>query len=652
MLFLFTIFDKEIYSTCMKKYISLLILLISVNIVAQEPTNISKKAKSLYAKAKLEYGKSNIDLAIEYLKKAVKKESNYYDAYVAMSELYEIKKNDSLAIVNMKKAISIDSTQASDYYYLAESEFRLGKYTDAIKSYSKSLSKISPSSAKYKKAILKLDRCETALEIISQPVEFNPQKLDSSINTAKDEYWPSMSLDGKTLIVTRLMSDGVLNNPYPMERFQEDFYMSKMVDNKWQPITDVGSPLNTRDNEGAQTISSDGKTIYFTACNRKGGYGGCDIYTSNLVNDTWSKPVNLGGLINSKYWDVQPTISSNSNVLIFASERPGGKGGSDLWMSRRDESGNWQSPKNLKGINTSNDEMSPFLHADGRTLYFASNGYPTVGGHDIYISTVTDSGTFSAPKNIGYPINTYKDESGLIVDAKGENAYYSSNISGNKDIYTFVLPKEVRSNPVTYIKGVVIDAVSKKSLQAVVELINLSTDEVENKILSKVDDGFMLSLPKGNNYSFTTEKKGYLFNSLNISLNNESFLEPLLVTIELERISKDKVVVLNNTFYGFDSSEISPESFGEINRVYNLLIDNPSMKIEVSGHTDNIGSEEHNLQLSDKRAKSVYNYLVKKGVKAERLIWKGYGSSKPIAENDTVDGQKKNRRTEIKVLDL
>jgi outer membrane protein OmpA-like peptidoglycan-associated protein len=439
---------------------------------------------------------------------------------------------------------------------------------------------------------------------------------------------------------------------------QEDFYASQLADGQWQPSEPLSS-VNTENNEGAQSISSDGKLLFFTICGREDGHGSCDIYFSGNRKGVWSKALNAGIPVNSGAWETQPSISANGKTLFFVSNRSDGKGGTDLWQCDLlgfSERGMpvWSKPVNLgDSINTPGNENSPFIHSDGQTLYFASDYWDGLGGYDIFYSRKVNN-TWTKPRNIGYPINSFRDEQGLIVDALGHNAYYSSDRPGSqrKDIYTFELYEDARPVPVTYIKGKVMDADTGEPLCANVELIDVQDSSSFIKVESCWEIGeFLICLPLGKEYAFNVDKEGYLFYSENYQMKEiKDYVNPFILEIKLKKIEAGSSVVLRNVFFKTDSYELLPESRVELNKLTDFLKSNPTIHIELEGHTDNVGSEEYNLNLSQARAKEVFNYLSGNGIKQERMTFKGYGYSRPISTNDTPEGRALNRRTEFKIL--
>jgi outer membrane protein OmpA-like peptidoglycan-associated protein len=430
---------------------------------------------------------------------------------------------------------------------------------------------------------------------------------------------------------------------------------SRKLGANWEAAKEIPGEINTDDNEGAMTISPDGSYMVFTGCERRDGLGSCDLYISFFMNGQWTKPVNMHDPINTRFKETQPSISYDGRTLYFASNRPGTLGGLDLWMSTRDDNWNFGKPVNLGSVvNTKDDDQSPFIHTDNQTLYFCSRGHLGMGRNDIFVARKNAKGEWDSAVNIGYPINTVEDEPGLIVDRQGEYAYISSsnkNSVGGLDIFYFKLPKEAKPQPVTYLKGKVFDVYTKNTLASTFELVDLETGTTVNKSTTGKDGQFLVTLPGGKNYMLNVSSKGYLFYSQNLSLKNYTKTEPYVQDIGLNPIKAGEKITLNNIFFKTNSFELESQSKSELNKLVSFLKENNTVRIEISGHTDNQGTPEKNKTLSQNRAKAVNDYLVKEGILAARLIWKGYGETQPVAKNDTETGRAQNRRTEIKVIE-
>jgi tetratricopeptide (TPR) repeat protein len=616
---------------------------------AQNLHTHSNRALRVYNQGKESYEFFDLGNAEKFLKEAIIIDNTFYEAYMLLGEMMSKQRRFSESADYYKKAVRIDSLFYKPVFFpLANAEMMCGRYSDALSDYNVYLLQPGISEKNKKSALKSLEDCKFAIQSIKNPVPFTPVNLGDSINTADDEYWPSITVDGQTLMFTRQISTG-RSNP----KTQEDFYISHLYNQKWAKAKNAGYPLNTSQNEGAQTLSSDGRYMYFTACERPDGLGKCDIYYSSFDGKNWSLPVNIGPPVNTKAWESQPSISANGRMLFFTSNRPGGIGGMDLWYSILSDAGSWKTPVNLgKVINTEGDEMSPFIHFDGKTLYFSSNGRTGMGGSDIYFSKMNDDTTWTEPVNLGYPINTFNDEAGLIIDAGGKMAYFSSkrDEARGKDIFSFNVYESVRPESVSYFKGTVYELGTGRILTAGYELVNLNTGRVIVSGLTDYKGTFLVCLSSDNNYGLNVSKDGYLFYSDNFMFEGiHSASEPFIKRIDLSPIKVGEKLRLSNVFYQFDSWTIKKESFPELNRVVRLLSENINIIVEIGGYTDSIGTREYNMELSEKRAKSVLDYLVGKGITADRLKFKGYGAASPISDNVTDDGRKLNRRTEIKI---
>ncbi|MDB5110545.1 MAG: oprF 5 [Mucilaginibacter sp.] len=620
--------------------------LFTVTVYAQQSpySTADKEAIKYYALASQSLDDHQYDDAIALLSKAIAADSKFIEAHSQLADVFRLKKYNKQAIEEYKKVIDLNPEfNRGLYMKLGEIEINEAQYSQAQRHLEKYLTYPNLTAQNSFLAQKLIKDCTFSIEALQHPVAFKPVNMGPEINTAADEYSPVATADEKRIIFTRQVN----NN--------EDFYQSTNQNGKWLSASYLSDRINTPNfNEGSESISQDGKFLFFTGCNRPDGLGRCDIYIAQKKGDSWGKPFDLSQPVNTSGWESQPSISADGRTLYFVSNRKGGYGGYDIWKSVLTSKG-WGEPENLgPNINTSFSEQSPFIHADDSTLYFCSNGWPGMGGLDLFVSKLGKDGKWQKPENLGYPINTNGNESGLTISANGATAYFASNNlngSGGFDIYTFELPVKVRPHVVTYVKGIVNDAKTKQPLEAAVEIIDLQNNNSVYQDYSSVEQGdFLATITSGKNYGLNISKSGYLFYSENFSLIGHESNNPFNISVLLQPIEIGNKVILKNIFFDTNKFEIKPESIPELQKLIDFLTVNPTLQIEISGHTDNVGNDQANQTLSENRAKSVYNYLIANKIATARLIFKGYGKTQPIAPNTTEEGRSKNRRTEFKIV--
>ena len=609
------------------------------------------------------------------------------------SALYQ--SNSSEAIHCFEKAIDLDSTfiepnimlaewyldthkpmQAKKYYYaavainpaffpqawmeLGKLELDEGNFEQAKANYQRFL-QYDKRGDHRTDALLGVKTADFRKYALAHPVPFNPVNLGPNVNSVDDEYLPALTVDGGTLVFTRRFPRKPTTTATTAE--EEDFYTSQRTASGWSKAIRMAEPVNSNDNEGAQCVSQDGRVMFFTACGRRDGGGRCDIYMCTNKGDKWSRPRNLGPDVNSAAWESQPSFSIDGKTLYFSSDRKGGYGGKDIWKTVF-MNGHWTAPENLgPTINTPGDESSPYIHYDDKTLYFSSNGHVGMGGLDLFLSHCTDTG-WETPTNLGYPINSAGDESGLIVAANGSTAIYASEREGGfggQDLYAFELPVEVRAAVTFNVKGCVYDKKSQQKLKCFIQVFDVTREdrvkEVAEVSSDAVDGSYMVSLPNSGSYAFQISADGYLFYSENFDFEVGNANAPdgkaysFSRDIALTPIEVGESIVLSNVFFAFGTSTLLEESRVDLDKVLDIMQKNPSLKVELAGHTDNIGKPADNQRLSEQRAKAVFDFLVDKGVASERLSYKGYGDTKPVADNSTEEGRAQNRRTTFTVVE-
>lgn len=641
----------------MLKYFTVILVLVCSYSFGQISSTAQKKIVKLFEQAKSSYQMNNYAVSISLLNEVLAIDHRFVDAYMMKSDIYQELDSLELQLESLEQAIRIDPEKNPKLYFVqGNAYYRTGKYKQAISAYENYLDRVDHKAVFVERANQNIQKCNGSIRLLNHPVPFDSVNLGENINSEDDEYWPSITVDGKTLIFTRLVG-ARRSSGQPSATAQEDFYTSQLVNGSWQPCQPL-SEINTPYNEGAQSVSTDGKLLFFTACTRQDGIGSCDIYFSMNKSGNWSVPKNAGKPVNSPSWESQPSISANGESLYFVSNRAGGKGGMDIWkcdLKGFSELGVpiWGQAVNLgDSINTPGNETSPFIHSDGKTLYFASDYWPGLGGYDMFFSR-KNGNLWTGAKNLGFPINTNKDEQGLVVDASGDNAYYSSDRPGSRgmDIYSFRLHSNAKPTPVSYIKGKIIDNETGEAICAKVELTDLDNSASPIQGESCWDKGeFLMCLPVGKEYAFNVSKEGYLFYSENFQLKEvKGIVDPKLLEIKLKKIEVGESVTLRNVFFNTDSYELLPQSKVELKRLIDFLNQNKSLHIEIGGHTDNVGTFEYNQKLSTLRAQAVYEYLLNQDISRHRMSFNGYSYSIPMSSNDSEIGRALNRRTEFKI---
>lgn len=504
------------------------------------------------------------------------------------------------------------------------------------------------------KALKELDnyiaQCQTAKELMAKPLNYEIINLGPNVNSKYSDYAPVISAD-ETMLIFTSKRNTTTGGGYDEinDCYYEDVLVSYHIDSTWTPAKGIGEPINTGGHDACIGLSPDGQKLFVYRSNQKEAE---DIFVSDLNGDKWKTPVKLNNNINTNFWESHATITADEQTLYFTSSKPGGKGGKDIYISKRKADGDWGPAEDLSAkINTDYDEDCPYIHPDGKTLYFSSMGHKSMGGYDIFKTVYNeDTKEWTEPENIGYPINTTDDDLFLVWSADGTRAYFSSirpDTYGEKDIY--VAKKKEVSNFVVVLKGKVVDKVTKKPISAVLNVNNLTTGEMVGVFTSNSSTGkFIVVLPAGKDFSVTAEAAGYVFHSEHINIVEQNKFFEVEETIELQPIgTKDKVLALNNVFFDYSKSSLRPQSKIELNKLADLLKSNKDLFVEIAAHTDSIGSQIYNMQLSNERAKSVVNYLVANGVDSSRLSAIGYGEDFPLSSNRTLAGRQLNSRSEF-----
>ncbi|MFD2522634.1 OmpA family protein [Emticicia soli] len=624
----------------MKRLFSLLLFIyISGATMAQD-----QKAKEFYDKGVKSFVARKPSDATESLLKAIEQDSTYADAYFKLGQMSETARNEGNAMKYYAKAIQFKPEEPSyrqAYTYVGTRALRAGDYQKAKPLLEYALKQSPPGSMIVKQLNKQLETCNFAIEAQQKKLSFAAKDMGEAINFKTYQYFPVLTADNETLFFTARSNEG-----------DENLFSSQFVDGKWSKPESISSNINTPANEGTCSISADGRTLVFTSCDAKDSFGSCDLYISKKVGDEWSAPENLGLNINTHEWEAQPSLSNDGHILYFSSKRRGGFGEKDLWMSEL-VNNVWSPAVNLGNtINTDKDDISPFIHANGHTLFFASEGHTGMGGFDLFM-TEQKLNTYTKPQNLGYPINTHEDQVALFITSDGKKGYYSFNTKQTTRLYEFDIPQELstRFSRVNYVKGIVQDAQTKKNISADIELIDLKTGKTIERVKSDTKTGqYTAVLPNGSHFGLFINKDNYFNKSLSFDFSEKTDANGKTVNVSLEPIRKDVDIVLNNIFFDSGKAELRPESFAELDKLLLLLKGNPQVKVEISGHTDNVGKDTDNLALSQSRADAVVSYLVSKGAIATNVKAVGYGETRPIAANDTDENRQMNRRIEMKIF--
>jgi len=614
----------------------------------------NKKAIDLYIEADNFRVRGQFAEAISLLNQAIDKDKKFFEAYYRLGLVYLSKKDYAQAIQYYEKGLSLTSDPVKQkvfWYDLGDSYFYQGKYDEAVKYFSEFLTVEKNNKQRIEHANQVLKNVEFIKQGAAVAARYKLRPLSDTVNRFVLQYFPVLTADQQELIFTRRVG----NNPDD----DEDLVICRKDGRgRWLSPQSISPHINSSLNEGTSTISADGRLLIFTSCVGREGFGSCDLFESRKVGDDWSEPVNLGVNVNSSEWESQPSLSADGRTLYFVSDRRGSIGRRDIWVTYQNDKGQWTKAKNIgKPVNSVYDEMSPFIHVNNQTLYFASNGLTGFGGYDIFYSEKDTSNAWSAPVNIGAPINDHEDQFSLFITADGKKGYFAreeskaGGLSASK-LYEVEIPEESqvkhRSN---YVKGVIRDKKTKHPLAADVELINIEKNERASLVRSdSVTGQYLIVLTQGAEYALYVNKQGYLFTSENFNYSSVKDFKPIVQNIDLEPAKSGSIAILNNIFFEFDKYDLQEKSKTELQEIVKFLNNNPSLKVEIGGHTDNVGSVDYNQQLSEKRAKSVYDYLMKAGIAKSRLLSKGYGSKQPIVENTSEENRQMNRRIEFKIL--
>lgn len=619
---------------------------------------LDKKTDKKYQEGIDYLRKGSYNLAGQQMRYVISVEPGCVDAYFVLGLVNFKKSNNNFieAEANFRKVIELcPGYDIYTYYYLGEIYYGQENFEMAVQyltEFMKDVDKIRKDED-YNRATELLRYSGFYVEMIKKPVPFEP-KVVEGISTPGNEYLPILSPDNQMALFTReIKIDPSKNSLIQETRLKEKFlYSMRMDDGKFDAGEEMPDPFNIFDNEGGATLTADNNTLCYTVCKfdfiKK--YLNCDIYMSENTGGEWGKIRSLSDKVNLPgSWESQPSISADGRILYFISDRPGGFGGYDIYRSVKNEPGEWGTPINLGAmINTSGNEKSPFIHPDGKTLYFSTDGLLGLGGYDVFYAKLDENGNWSKPKNIGYPINSPEDEVGLFVSTDGTQGFFASNKYNGKggwDLYSFDLYDAARPERVLFIKGNVKSESSAEPLKAHIELKNIETKRISEIPMDTLTGNYVAVAPFNSDYIMTVKKADHVYESKYIAKVDSVFKTPAKVDIEMKPIELNKSYRINDIYFPFNSCDLTLESKVVLDQLMDFLNENRTISIEVQGHTDNIGNDAFNLKLSESRAQSVYNYLIEQGILEARLTYQGFGKSMPVSDNDTEEGRAKNRRT-------
>lgn len=613
--------------------------------------SVTGKIHKKFEEARNAYNHGKLEHARKLFTEIIRQTPSFIDARIQLGSVYFDLKDYQQAEKNFSEAIRLDSFyKVKIFYTLSLAQYRLDKFEEAKGNMEIFLAREIYNNDLLNKAKVLYKNILFASEAILKKETLHLKRIEAFYSNFS-EYMPCVQADGNRAYFTRRSPLG-----------DEDIYMAYKTDTNWSepvPLEVVNSHLN----EGSPSISADGNFLVFTSCDRIDRIGGCDLYYCEWNGKQWSSPRNLGEQVNTPAYESQACISNNGKTLHFVSNRKGTLGGLDIWVTHKKNDGQWSVPRNLgPPVNSTGDEVSPFLHPNGITLYFASDGHGGIGGKDLFVSKLDSTLNWTQPLNLGFPINSTGDESSWIVLPDGKTAWMASDqeylgnsaVKPNLDLYEIVLPAALQITPSTYVKLRIYDHHTKSPVQAVIKIFNLNAQLLIETQKANESGEILFSVPTGSDYAVQVQHDLYnLFSEHFYCKEERSIFHPLLLDIGLFKIEDAlKVpVALRNIFFESGSDVLLPESKFELDALCKMLKLKNHIRILIEAHTDDVGTDADNKSLSEKRARSVVAYLVDKGIAASRLQAKGHGESRPEASNETEEGRRLNRRIVFSIIE-
>lgn len=646
-----------------------LILFLTINsAIAQSEKNCpeikNSRADKIYEKGIKAFRQRNYSEAIQQLRNTIDIEPEYVDAHFVLGLIYIKESRMSLKTAKKYFLDVIDLCPDYDpyvYYHLARIYYGAQEYEEAYKLISVFLEDVDKidSDEEYSNAVGIQEYSAFYIEMFNNPVPFDPMPVPG-VSTEYDEYLPIISPDNEMALFTRKFKiPPQKGDMFQSEQFKERFMFSWKEGEQFDRGRNMPYPFNQKPNEGGATLTIDNKLLFYTICSytKDQQYFNCDICYSEFKDGAWADIQSISDKVNlNNAWESQPSVTSDGKTIFFVSDREGGYGGYDIYTTNKDKSGCWCEPINLGPIiNTAGNEKTPFIHTDSKTLYFSSDGRMGIGGYDIFFSKLNVDGDWIEPENIGYPINSFDDDVGFFVSTNGEHGYFASNKFegiGGWDLYYFELYEDARPEKVLFLKGKLAGVDENAFNKTRIELRNTETRAVTEIEVDTVTGEYVAAVLFNADFVMIVKEQGFVQETKYISKIDPRYTEPVNAEVKLEPIEIGKSYRLNDIYFDFNSTELTNESKYVIDEFYEFLNENPGLKISIQGHTDNIGSTEDNLKLSESRAEAVFQYLINIGVDSSRLDFKGFGEQNPVADNITENGRSLNRRTEFVIVDI
>ena len=615
-----------------------------------------KDAYKNFQKGESLYGQGVYSKALTHYLAAHDFNPNNAELNMRIGECYLYSSSKPKARAYLEKALELNERiNISIHLLLGKAHHLEMKWSLALEQYGKFINLAQQDDVdRINLARKRVEECKYGQVMTKTPINVKIEALPVPVNSEFAEYHPLISADEAVMYFTSRRDNTTGGNrDLNYDVYYEDVYKTSQKDGIWDEPAGIGPEVNTDFHDATVGLSPDGQQLFIF----KDDIGDGNIYYCELDGDKWSAPLKLNENINSEFNEATACFSFDGMTIYFVSDRPGGFGQNDIYVAKKGDDGDWGVPKNLgASVNTLYNEDAVFMHPDGKTLYFSSEGHANMGGYDIFQSVYdAESKVWSTPKNMGYPINSTDDDVFFVLSASGERGYYSSIKSdglGEKDIYMITFPDENAKPELILVKGVVIDKVTGRPIYADIEVVDNEKNEVVARSKSnKLTGEYLFSLPSGRDYGVTVTADGYFFYSENIDVAKSTPYHEIFRDIQLSKIGEGKSIVLNFLYFEYDKATLTKQSIIELERVLDLMNSNPNLKIEIAGHTDNKGTQDYNVQLSKRRAQAVVDWLASKNIERSKMTSKGYGFSMPVESNDTEAGRAKNRRTEFVVLE-